>query len=335
MVDQVGAAHDRAPQRHRALVGGLRVDGVRRRGVRRPERQPVVPRQLAAGLRGLGVLGRAERRRAAAHVDVRGERAVDQRRARAASAGSSATHASTSAFCSTSAPARVAGAIAPASVNGVTHTACPAPANSIRPSAIGMSSVNGVLVLTMARMAGSAAESVAIRAQRDGCHVDAIGSAVATERDPLPALVEQPDQAVVQVEVSSLGRQVHRLERSTTLLMDDVDALDELQVLACSAVSPGRRPRSMSWQNAGPPTEPNATWLPPITRSCSGLRARSVNTTGQDRRSDQLPDRIAPSARRPHTRRRRRALAPGGSTRMPVWTATAPRRGGCRRSGRR
>ena len=63
--------------------------------------------------------------------------------------------ASASAFCSTSAPARVTGAIAPASVNGVMHTTWLWAANSMIPWSIGASSRSGELELTTVKTDGS------------------------------------------------------------------------------------------------------------------------------------------------------------------------------------
>ena len=54
-----------------------------------------------------------------------------------------------SAWASVNAPAIVMGAIAPASVNGVTITNCPCSANSTIPSVMGISNCNGELVLHM------------------------------------------------------------------------------------------------------------------------------------------------------------------------------------------
>src|SRR5882757_5789756 len=56
---------------------------------------------------------------------------------------------SASACASVKAPAIVIGAIAPASVKGVTITSCPFAANSMMPSVIGTSNCNGELVLQM------------------------------------------------------------------------------------------------------------------------------------------------------------------------------------------
>ena len=57
--------------------------------------------------------------------------------------------ASASAFCCTSAPATVTGAIAPDSVNGVTITTWPRDDIWMMPSIIGTSSFSGELVLMM------------------------------------------------------------------------------------------------------------------------------------------------------------------------------------------
>ncbi len=59
-----------------------------------------------------------------------------------------------SACCCTSAPASVTGLIAPASVKGVMTFTCPCSASAISPSAMGMSSCRGELVLMMPRSAG-------------------------------------------------------------------------------------------------------------------------------------------------------------------------------------
>ncbi len=66
--------------------------------------------------------------------------------------------ASASACASVSAPVIVTGAIAPASVNGVMISTCPASAKSMMPSAIGMSSCSGELVLMTVHMYGSLLE---------------------------------------------------------------------------------------------------------------------------------------------------------------------------------
>ena len=79
LVEQVDAAHDRAPHGHLRFVGRLGVDDVRRGRVRRAPGQAVAAGELAAGERALDRLRRPERRRAGPHVHVRGERAVDHR----------------------------------------------------------------------------------------------------------------------------------------------------------------------------------------------------------------------------------------------------------------
>ena len=63
--------------------------------------------------------------------------------------------ASASAFCCARAPARVMGAMAPASVKGVTTTGWLWRANSIMPWAIGMSRRSGELVFTTVMSDGS------------------------------------------------------------------------------------------------------------------------------------------------------------------------------------
>ena len=71
--------------------------------------------------------------------------------------------ASSSACCCTSAPAMLAGAIAPESVNGVMTATWPARAKSIRPCAIGMSRLSGELVLMTVQVWGRASNSAGVR----------------------------------------------------------------------------------------------------------------------------------------------------------------------------
>ena len=78
---EVDATHDRAPQREHALVRGLGVDRVGGAHVRRAVRDVVAAGELATEHRRAHVLGRAERRGARQHVDVRREPAVDDGRA--------------------------------------------------------------------------------------------------------------------------------------------------------------------------------------------------------------------------------------------------------------
>ena len=81
MIDQVAVPVDRAPQRHLGFPHGLGVDGVRRAAGAGPIGKAVAPRQLAAGDVGEGIFRRAEGRGARLHVDIRGEAAIDHRRA--------------------------------------------------------------------------------------------------------------------------------------------------------------------------------------------------------------------------------------------------------------
>ena len=76
------AAEHRAEEAHHGLVHRLGVDGVRRVRGGGAVREADVARELPARERSLEVLRRAEGRRARLHVDVRGERAVDDGGAR-------------------------------------------------------------------------------------------------------------------------------------------------------------------------------------------------------------------------------------------------------------
>ena len=71
----------------------------------------------------------------------------------------SARPASTSAFCCTSVPARVIGAIAPDSAKAATHRGCRARAISTMPSPMGPSRRRGELVLMLVKRAGRSASS--------------------------------------------------------------------------------------------------------------------------------------------------------------------------------
>ena len=87
-----------------------------------------------------------------------------------------------------------------------------------------------------------------------------------------------------------------------------------------SAELPGRRPRSMSVTNAGPPTAPKTRWRSPKTRFRSGLRAWSSKRDGADRMSSSVcagSRRTRPAAPRPA------ASAPSRSTRAPARTKSS------------
>ena len=79
--EDVAAAQHRAPERHLRFVGGLRVGNVGGVDVRAAPGQAEEAGELAADQRRLHRFRRAEGRRAALHVDVRGEGAVGDRRA--------------------------------------------------------------------------------------------------------------------------------------------------------------------------------------------------------------------------------------------------------------
>ena len=72
-------------------------------------------------------------------------------------------------------------------------------------------------------------ETVTIGPQRQGDHVDAVGGPFPAQRDALPVLVQQTDLRVVEVEMPSLGWQVHRLERAAPFLVHHPERLHHTQ----------------------------------------------------------------------------------------------------------
>jgi hypothetical protein len=81
--EQVDPAHDRAPQAEHALVGRLGIERVRGAHVGAPIGHAIAPGELATDHRRAHVLRCPEGGRARLHVDVGGEAAIDDRRARA------------------------------------------------------------------------------------------------------------------------------------------------------------------------------------------------------------------------------------------------------------
>ena len=228
--------------------------------------------------------------------------------------------ANISAFCRTSAPARVAGAIAPASVNGVTHTAWPAPASSISPSAIGISSVSGVLVLTMVSSAG--------RSARPSRSVPRAMAAISMQSDARSRPSAMPCQFLSSSRIREWQRSRWRVSGARSIASKGPppscwmmsSACTRRRYSICSAWVPGRRPRSTSLANAGPPTEVKTTLRPPIVRSRVGFRARNVNDDGASATIDSTNSgskrTIRSSTTHPAPAKIRRAC--GCSTRMPV-----------------
>ena len=75
-------------------------------------------------------------------------------------------------------------------------------------------------------------QSRAIDLQRDAGHLYRVPRAQAAQGIGLAVLVGQLVLRKIQVEVTRLGGQVHRLERAAAFLVNDVQALHEAQVIA-------------------------------------------------------------------------------------------------------
>src|SRR5262249_47141956 len=123
MQEPVGVPHDGTPDRHFRFVRGLRIDGVGGTGVARAVGEAVAARTYA-GVPNAG---------ARVFMSTLEVKPPYIQGARGATIWMKARPASASAFCCASAPAMVAGDIAPESVNGVITTACPARAISMSP----------------------------------------------------------------------------------------------------------------------------------------------------------------------------------------------------------
>ena len=167
--------------------------------------------------------------------------------------------ASASAFCSTSAPARVTGAIAPASVNGVMHTIWLRSAKAMTPCDIGVSRRSGELVLTTVNTDGSTSSVAVVDAPRDADHLEDVEVALAPERVAVDGLVHERQRVVRRVQVAHAVMDVDRLDR---VAGQEVDAVERLARGAagsgsprgcrCAGHGPGRR------RSAASPTVPNA-----------------------------------------------------------------------------
>ena len=105
------------------------------------------------------------------------------------------------------------GAIAPASVNGVTHVTWLARAISMIPCDIGTSSVSGELVLTIVNTLGSLSSCSAVRPR--AMRTISITSMIAlpAERVHVACLVGQREHVEAGVEVADRGVDVDRLDR--------------------------------------------------------------------------------------------------------------------------
>jgi hypothetical protein len=68
-------------------------------------------------------------------------------------------------------------------------------------------------------------------AQSDTGHVDCVARTLAAQRDRLPVFVQQANLGMVQIQVAGCSGQFNRLERSAAFLVDDVEALHQLQII--------------------------------------------------------------------------------------------------------
>ena len=149
--------------------------------------------------------------------------------------------ASASAFCSARAPARVTGAMAPASVNGVTQVIWPWRAISIMPIAIGPSSFSGELVLIIVNTEGSAEEPLGVDAAGDPRHLDAIEQPGAAGRGGEQHLVGEQNLVQADAEMPHRGMNVERIGRPAAGGVDAVEVLrqaDEVGIVREGAGAP-------------------------------------------------------------------------------------------------
>ena len=153
-------------------------------------------------------LGRAEQRGAGAQRGHRGQAAVDERRALARRPAPSTSAASTSACCTASTPASVAGPVVPPITQAVMHTGCPSRAQRSRMRAVSPEICSGEVGVEDDE---GARALVPVRAEED--LVDALGvvDVLVDRGDPLDGLVAR-DQARVRAAAGAdvLG-QVERL----------------------------------------------------------------------------------------------------------------------------
>ncbi len=136
---------------------------------------------------------------------------------------------SASAFCWLSAPASVIGAIAPASVNGVTHTIWLRRDISMIPWLIGTSSVSGELVLMIVKMLGSRSICSSVTPAGDPHHLDRVDVALPAERVDVDRLVGEREEVVGGLEVADRAVDVDRLDRVTGRQVDRVQGLREAE----------------------------------------------------------------------------------------------------------
>ena len=132
--------------------------------------------------------------------------------------------ASASAIDCTTAPAIVAGAIAPARVKGVTITGWPRRAKRMAPSSIGQSCLSGLEELMLVKSRGALSNS-AWQARGDAGHLDHVLDALGAEAVGVHHLVGQRQLLVEAVEVADRGVDVDRLDRVAAGEVDAVEVL--------------------------------------------------------------------------------------------------------------
>ncbi len=193
-----------------------------------------------------------------------------------------------SAFCWAIAPASVAGLIAPARVNGVATTAWPWVASSMTPSDIGPSSRSGEFVLMIVIRLGRRSELVAVDPAGQAGDLDRVVDDGPPEAEAVPGLVEQGGQGVVHVEMAGLDRQVGRLERAAALLVDDVQAADEPDVVD-EVGHVARPPAALDVGHEGRPAD-GAEDEVPAAEADVARRVPGVEGELRRRESDELLD---------------------------------------------
>ena len=222
--------------------------------------------------------GRAERGRAGLHVDVRGEAAVDDRRARVDRLGQDHPGERLGVLLGQRAGERDRRHRPGQRERRDAHDLVVG-ANSMIPWSIGASSRSGELELTTVKTDGSRSMVRGVHAARDADHLEHVDVALATEAVAVDRLVHQGQRVERRVQVADAVVEVDRLDRVAGQEMDGVERLAEpQQVLVVGAVADPPAAVEVRRRSGGLPTVPNATQSPPSWRSCAGLRAWSVNS---------------------------------------------------------
>ena len=190
--------------------------------------------------------------------------------------------ASASAFCWASAPASVIGAIAPASVNGVTHVTWLRDAISMMPCDIGTSSVSGELVLTIVNTLGSRSSVGVVDRRAIAHHLDQVAVALPAEASRLCRTLS------VSVRTSSAGLEVAdrrvEVDRLDRVAADEVDGLEVLaqleQVVEAGSVARGGARRRGRRVGRAARRSRRRGESPPMCREWAGFHECSWNSLG-------------------------------------------------------